>query len=291
MDLTAISFISLSIILFFGVVFYVLVDKRSENSSTEDSKSGVANESGFQQNVRKRIDKDRSQSQQRRRLIQAGFYGKNAIFWMSASKLLSVIIPLAVALPVTYITALPIRITALIALAVAIAGMIGPSFALDKLKKARQKKLRRAIPDSLDILSICLEAGMSLPSSLAKISQELATAHPELALELAIVDRETKMGRGVGESMRSLAERFDIEELRSISTVIVQAEKYGSSLVDAMEVFSHSMRVKRMYAAETLAQKAVVKILIPTVLCILPALFVVTLGPPVIMTMRALANN
>jgi tight adherence protein C len=210
---------------------------------------------------------------------------------MSASKLFSFIIPLLVALGVSKFTALPLKVTALMALGVAIAGIIGPSFFLDKLKAARQKKIRRAIPDALDILSICLEAGMSLPAALARVSQELATAHPELALELAIVDRETRMGRGVGESMRSLADRFDLEELRSMSTVIIQAEKYGSSLSDAMDVFAATMRQKRMYAAETLAQQAVAKILIPTVVCILPALFVVTMGPAVIMIVRGLANR
>ena len=291
MDMLAFSFIAFSLILFAGFFFYLIVDKKAGDTSTKNSQSAGAGESAFQQNVRKRVDQDKRHEELRRRLIQAGFYGKHAIFWMSASKVLSVVIPLAVALPVSYFTSLPIKVTAMIAGIVAIAGIIGPSFALDKFKKARQKRLRRAIPDSLDILSICLEAGMSLPSSLARVSQELATAHPELALELAIVDRETKMGRGVGESMRSLAERFDLEELRSMSTVIVQAEKYGSSLSDAMEVFALSMRVKRMYAAETLAQKAVAKILIPTVICILPALFVVTLGPAVIMTFRALSNS
>jgi len=291
MDMLAFSFIAFSLILFAGFFFYLVVDKKAGDTVKKDSHSTGAGETAFQQNLRKRVDQDKRHDELRRRLIQAGFYGKHAIFWMSASKVISVVVPLAVALPVSYFTSLPIKVTAMIAGIVAIAGIIGPSFALDKFKKARQKRLRRAIPDSLDILSICLEAGMSLPSSLARVSQELATAHPELALELAIVDRETKMGRGVGESMRSLAERFDLEELRSMSTVIVQAEKYGSSLSDAMEVFALSMRVKRMYAAETLAQKAVAKILIPTVICILPALFVVTLGPAVIMTFRALSNS
>jgi tight adherence protein C len=91
--------------------------------------------------------------------------------------------------------------------------------------------------------------------------------------------------------MRSFADRFDLEELRSMSTVIIQAERYGSSLADAIEVFAASMRQKRMYAAETLAQQAVAKILIPTVICILPALFVVTMGPAVIMIIRGLANQ
>jgi tight adherence protein C len=91
--------------------------------------------------------------------------------------------------------------------------------------------------------------------------------------------------------MRALADRFDIEELRSMSSVMVQAEKYGSSLVDAMEVFAATMRQKRMFIAEAHAQQSVAKILIPTVLCILPALFLVTLGPAVIMIMRGLGKT
>jgi tight adherence protein C len=184
-----------------------------------------------------------------------------------------------------------IQWTASIALGLGIAGMIGPSFVLDRIKRQRQLRIRRAIPDALDVLSICLEAGMSLPAALSKVSQELAGAHPGLATELAIVNRETLLGRSVGESMRALADRFDIEELRSMSSVMVQAERYGSSLVDAMEVFAVTMRQKRMFAAEANAQQSVVKILIPTVLCILPVLFLVTLGPAVIMILRGLAKT
>lgn len=227
----------------------------------------------------------------RKRLVHAGFYGKNALLWMSIAKILSMSIPLSVAMLVTYLTSMSIQWTVSIALGLAIAGMIGPSFVLDRIKKKRQLRIRRAIPDALDVLSICLEAGMSLPAALSKVSQELSSAHPGLSIELAIVNRETLLGRSVGESMRALADRFDIEELRSMSSVIVQAEKYGSSLVDAMEVFAATMRQKRMFVAEARAQQAVAKILIPTVLCILPALFLVTLGPAVIMITRGLATT
>lgn len=291
MDISAIYYIATAVVLALGLFYFLAHGSEGSGKTggkTNDLKPG---ESPFQRDVRKRVDKLDQKEQMRQRLIQAGFYGRNAFFWMSASKILSFVVPLLVALGVSTVTKLPIKTTGIVAVAVAIAGIIGPSFVLDKLKGKRQRCIRRAIPDALDILSICLEAGMSLPSSLARVSQELATAHPELALELAIVDRETRMGRGVGESMRSLADRFDLEELRSMSTVIVQAEKYGSSLSDAMDVFAASMRQKRMYAAETLAQQAVAKILIPTVICILPALFVVTMGPAAVMIYRGLINR
>jgi tight adherence protein C len=291
MDMSAIYYIVTAVVLALGLFYFLAHGSEGSGKTGAKANDLKPGESPFQRDVRKRVDKLDQKEQMRQRLIQAGFYGRNAFFWMSASKILSFVVPLLVALGVSAVTKLPIKTTGIVAVAVAIAGIIGPSFVLDKLKGKRQRCIRRAIPDALDILSICLEAGMSLPSSLARVSQELATAHPELALELAIVDRETRMGRGVGESMRSLADRFDLEELRSMSTVIVQAEKYGSSLSDAMDVFAASMRQKRMYAAETLAQQAVAKILIPTVICILPALFVVTMGPAAIMIYRGLINR
>lgn len=227
----------------------------------------------------------------RLRLIQAGFYGKNAVLWMSISKIVSLIIPLAMASLASRLTEIPIRWTLMIGIVLAIASMIGPSFVLDYFKRKRQKRIHRSIPDALDVLSICLEAGMSLPAALLKVSQELSSAHPELAMELAIVNRETQLGRGVGEAMRAFADRFDIEELRSLASVIIQAEKFGSSLLEAMDIFSQTMRQKRMNTAEAHAQQAVAKILIPTVLCILPALFLVTLGPAVILIIRGLSNT
>jgi tight adherence protein C len=288
---SAIYYIITALLLGLGL-FYILTTANFGNSNPTDKNRGdKPGESQFHRNLKRKIESNDKKDQLRKRLVQAGFYGRNAIYWMSASKLFSFVVPMLVAMLVSSLTKTPLKITAMVALAIAIAGIIGPSFILDKLKAKRQQCIRRAIPDALDILSICLEAGMSLPASLARVSQELATAHPELALELAIVDRETRMGRGVGESMRSLADRFDLEELRSMSTVIIQAERYGSSLSDAMDVFAASMRQKRMFAAETLAQKAVAKILIPTVLCILPALFVVTMGPAAIMIMRGLMNR
>lgn len=291
MDISAVYYIITAVVLALGLFYFLSSGGDGTRKNGSESKELKPGESPFQRDVRKRIDKLDQKEQMRQRLVQAGFYGRNAFFWMSASKVLSFVVPLIVALGVSTLTKLPLKTMGLVAIAIAIAGIIGPSFVLDKMKAKRQRCIRRAIPDALDILSICLEAGMSLPSALARVSQELVTAHPELALELAIVDRETRMGRGVGESMRSLANRFDLEELRSMSTVIVQAEKYGSSLSDAMDVFAASMRQKRMYAAETLAQQAVAKILIPTVICILPALFVVTMGPAAIMIFRGLINR
>jgi tight adherence protein C len=291
MDSTTLFALSAVMVLITGGLYFLVPSKAGKDTNRAASVPTDGIERQSLKDLRKQPGPKQESAQLRKRLIHAGFYGKNALLWMSIAKVLSLCIPLSVAMLVTYLTSMSIQRTASIALGLGIAGMIGPSFVLDRIKRQRQLRIRRAIPDALDVLSICLEAGMSLPAALSKVSQELAGAHPGLATELAIVNRETLLGRSVGESMRALADRFDIEELRSMSSVMVQAEKYGSSLVDAMEVFAATMRQKRMFAAEANAQQSVVKILIPTVLCILPALFLVTLGPAVIMIMRGLAKT
>ncbi len=161
-------------------------------------------------------------------------------------------------------------------------GMIGPSFWLDMRKRERQTQLRRALPDALDVLVICLEGGLSLPSALKRVSAELRTAHPVLAFELNIVQREVQLGRSSGEALRQFADRTDLEELRMLSSLILQSERFGASLVKALRVHADMLRQKRLFYAEEMAQKAATKILFPTVLCILPCMFIVILGPAVI---------
>jgi tight adherence protein C len=157
--------------------------------------------------------------------------------------------------------------------------MIGPGFYLDGRKKKRQTSLRRALPDALDLLVICLEGGLSLAASLRRVSSELRTAHPLLAYELNIVQREIQLGNSPGEALQKLGVRADLEEIRSMASVITQAEKYGASLVKSLRVHAETLRSKRQQHAEEMAGKAAVKVLFPTLLFIFPAIFVVILGP------------
>ncbi len=239
----------------------------------------------------RRLEADKKKQELRNRLMQAGFYGPNSAQWLLAFRFASFIVPLVLAWVVAEATSYPLANALMLASIVGAIGMIAPSFILDAKKKARQQRIRRSLPDAMDILNVCLEGGISLPSSFARVSQELVSAHPELALELAIVDRETRMGRTVAESLRSFADRFDLEELRSMASVIAQAEKYGASVATAIDVFAESMRLKRMLQAETKAQQAVVKVIFPTLLCIFPVLFIVIMGPVVIRIHDALYVN
>jgi tight adherence protein C len=175
----------------------------------------------------------------------------------------------------------PTEYTVLAGASSSILGMIGPSFWLDGRKKKRQTNFRRSLPDALDLLVICLEGGLSLPGSLRRVGTELRTAHPVLALELNIVQREIQLGSSPGEALQKMGVRTDLEEIRSLASLITQSERYGASLVKSLHVHAETLRMKRQQRAEELAQKASVKVLFPTLLLIFPAIFVVILGPAV----------
>jgi tight adherence protein C len=242
------------------------------------------------QNLQRRLEEKEKGEAFRDRLMQAGFYGHYSAKIFAVVRSASTVLPLLFGWLAGTFTTLPMTTCLLMGVVVGIGGMLAPSFFLDARKRSRQQVIRRSLPDALDILMVCLEGGMSLSSAFSRVSQELVTAHPELALELAIVDRETRMGRTTGESVRAFADRFDLEELRSMAAVITQAERYGSSVARAMDVFAESLRFKRMQNAETMAQKAVIKVIFPTLLCIFPCLFLVILGPAGISIMKTFAR-
>jgi tight adherence protein C len=133
---------------------------------------------------------------------------------------------------------------------------------------------------------ICLEGGLSLQGAIRRVAAELRAAHPVLARELNIVQREIHMGRSAGDAIRQFAARADLEEVRSLSSVILQAERYGASLGKALRVHGEALRVKRLQYAEEMAQKASTKMLFPTLLCIFPGIFLVVLGPAMLHVIR-----
>jgi tight adherence protein C len=137
---------------------------------------------------------------------------------------------------------------------------------------------------------ICIEGGLSAPGSLKRVASELRTAHPVLATELNIVQREIQLGRTPGESLQQMGSRIDLEEVRSLASVITQAERFGVSLVKSLRVHADSLRLKRQQYAEEMAQKAAIKVLFPTLLFIFPAIFVVILGPAVFQVFQALSH-
>jgi tight adherence protein C len=216
------------------------------------------------------------------RLVHAGLYSRQAMPVFLGVKLLLIIGPTLIALTATLAGLLELSDGLLIACALGIFGVIAPGFWLDRRTADRQTQLRRALPDALDIIVICLEGGLSLAGAVRRVTGELRSAHPLLASELEIVQREVQLGRSTGEALRQMADRADLEELRSLASVVTQSERFGASLVKALRVHAESLRHKRLQYAEEMAQKAATKVLFPTVLFILPALFVIILAPGMI---------
>jgi tight adherence protein C len=216
------------------------------------------------------------------RLLHAGYYGRQAMLVFLGVKILLMTAPALIGVLAGLTGVWPVANGVLAGSLLGTAGMILPSFWLDKIKAARQTSLRRALPDALDIMVICLEGGLSLSGALRHVAENLRTAHPLLAAELNIVQRGVQLGLSPGESLKFLGERTALEEINSLASVIIQVDRLGASLVKTLRVHADSLRLKRRQRAEELAQKAGTKILLPTVLFIFPALFVVILAPGLI---------
>lgn len=229
-------------------------------------------------------EEDRTKLQTR--LGYAGFYGPQAVPIFLGVKVLLMFGPVAAGTALGLTGPIPLWAGLAVGCSLGGFGLIAPSFWLDARKAGRQATLRRAVPDALDVLVICLEGGASLPAALARVTAELREAHPPLAAELRIVVREMQLGRRAGDALREFGKRTDLEEVRSLATVIIQAERFGASLVKALRVHADVLRNKRVLYAEETAQKAVVKLLFPTVLFILPAVFIAVLGPNAILLWR-----
>ena len=224
------------------------------------------------------------------RLTQAGLYQRHSSALYLGVKLVLMVAPMAVGVALSFVGMMTLLEGILFGAAIGLVGNVAPGLWLNHLKSNRQKQVRRAIPDALDVIVICLEGGLSLPASLAKVSEELKTAHSLLADELSIVRREIQLGRTTGDALRQFADRFDAEELRNLASVVIQAERFGASIVKALRVHADSLRLRRYQYAEAQAQKAPVKLIFPTVLCIFPALYIILMGPAGVQLLEMLNN-
>lgn len=165
-------------------------------------------------------------------------------------------------------------------------GLILPMAALDRLVQRRQERLRRSVPDALDLMVVCVEAGVSLDAAILRVSREIRLAHPDLAHELAVVNRFSNAGMPREQALRSLWQRTGVEDLRALVSSLIQSEKWGTSVATVLRVSAETLRRKRRQAAEKQAKMAPLKMTFPLLFFILPALFVVILGPAVVQIIR-----
>ncbi len=227
----------------------------------------------------------------RARLVHAGLYHRQAMYIFLGTKLFLLTVATVVGVGLTTTGVLPLGKALPLSMILFCGGMVGPSFWLDSKKKERQAILRKGLPDALDVLIICQEGGLSLQAGLKRVADELKSAHPVLANELKIVDREIQLGRSPGEALGHFGQRTDLEEAISLASVVGQSERFGASLVKSLRTHSETLRIKRRQKAEEKAQKASTKILIPTLLFIFPAVFVILLAPAVFQVMGMFAET
>jgi tight adherence protein C len=157
-----------------------------------------------------------------------------------------------------------------------------PGMVLARMAKRRQNRMRKSLPDALDLLVVSVEAGLGLDQALQRVSDELAFAHPELCEELRLINLELRAGTGRAEALHNLAKRTQLDDIASLVTMLVQTDKFGTSVAQSLRVHSDTLRTKRRQRAEEAAAKTGAKMVFPLVICIFPAIWVITLGPAVI---------
>jgi tight adherence protein C len=211
------------------------------------------------------------------RLVAAGYRSSEAVIIFLG-------IRVGVGLTVFFVMATPIimRPNLMMAVVGAFLGYVFVGMVLARLAKRRQKKIQLGLADALDLLVVSVEAGLGLDQAIQRVGQELAFAHPDLCDELRLVNLELRAGKARAEALRNLADRTGVEDLSSLVAILVQTDKFGTSVAQSLRVHSETVRTKRRQRAEEAAAKTGVKMVFPLVFCIFPAIWVVTIGPAAI---------
>lgn len=217
-------------------------------------------------------------SVQQQRLVRAGLRSDSAVKTFYGAKVMTPVVLILLSWATGVIHFAPFFV---LAMAGGI-GFLAPDFWLGRKIAKRQAEIKKGLPDVLDLLVICVEAGLSLDQATARTAQELQKAQPALSDELGIVALEQRAGRARSDAWKHLAERTDVEPVRNLVSMLIQAEQFGTSIGKTLRVHSDTLRTKRVQEIEEKAAKLSVKLLFPLVLFIFPSLFLVVLGPAVL---------
>lgn len=223
-----------------------------------------------------------------RRLIRAGYRNPNALKVLYGAKAaFAVLLPVMVGAAVLNSSADQTNKFGAILASIAV-GFFGPNEYVRMAAKRRQKQIHRGLANSLDLLVVCVESGLGLDQAILQVAKELEHAHPEISEEFAIVNLELKAGKRRAEALRNLADRTGVEDLKKLVAVLIQADRFGTGVAQSLRAHSDYMRVQARQIAEEKAAKLGVKLVFPIFFCILPSLFVVTVGPVVMRIIREL---
>jgi tight adherence protein C len=217
----------------------------------------------------------------RRRMALAGFKSQYAAVVFSA---VEIVLPAIAFITVMWFRGLARGI--LLAILAAMGGYLVPGLWLSRQIEKRKKQIRNGLPDALDLFIVCVESGSSLDQAILKASEELALAYPALAEELRMIITEVRAGKPRLEAFKNFADRTKVDDVRSLVAMMVQTDRFGTSIAQALRTHAETSRTKRRQAAEEKAGKLGVKLVFPLVFCLFPAFYVVVLGPAVIQFLR-----
>jgi tight adherence protein C len=222
-------------------------------------------------------------------LIRAGYRRQDSVLLFLGSK-----IAFAIALPIlwggiAYATARPLPNTLAILLFVGFVGFYLPTLFIAVKQRQRHDAVLSALPDGLDLMVVCVEAGLGLAAAIQRVGMEMQVASPPLAEELALVNQEMQTGVSRADALRNLAERTGVDDIYALVAMLIQTDKLGTSVAQSLRAHAESMRTRRRQRAEQLARKASIKLAFPLVFLIFPALMLVILGPAGLQLIRALA--
>ena len=214
-----------------------------------------------------------------KKLMQAGYRSAHATSIYRLLQLVSMVVcPGAIILLWTYL-ARPMTEATIAVLFAFVAGFMLPRFILNRMVAGRQLRITWGLADALDLMVITMEAGLGLNAAMLKVCEELKDVHPDISKEFEIANLEIRVGRERSEALRNLADRTGVEDLNSLVGMLIQADRFGTSIARAVRVYSDSLRTKRRQRAEQAAQKAAFKLLLPLGALLFPTMFIIILGP------------
>ncbi len=235
--------------------------------------------------------KDDERDDMTQKLARAGFRSPQAlqIFYLSKS-LLAVALPMLVLIGWRWFPDIE-GSTLTYAMAASGIGLLGPNFVLRKLIERRVRSIRNGFPDALDLLVVCVESGLGLASAIQRVADELFVSHPELAFELSTVNAEIRAGMPREQALRNLADRTGLPDIKGLVGLLVQTMRFGTSVSDALRIYSDEFRDKRMQLAEEQAAKMGTKLVFPLIFCMFPVFFIIAIGPAVLAIMDWIAST
>ncbi len=286
-------FLAVALVFGFGTSWLIDVNaperKRLRTLAATPQSTGIATQAPLSESIDPRLKRltrlvpksPKDMSRMQRQLSRAGYPRMNAVVYYAAAE---IVLPIAFGLAVIVFFGFSQWLFAACAAGI---GFLLPRFYIGRRTKLRKKKIRNGLPDALDLLTVCVEAGSGLDQAIVKASDELAIVHPALSYELNLVVTEIRAGKPRIEAFRNFASRTGVDDVRTLVAMLTQTDRFGTSIAQALRTHADTSRTKRRQEAEERAAKIGVKLVFPLALCLFPSLYVVCFGPVAIKIYRA----